>query len=44
MWRLNVFDYDLDIIIKDKIWRIDCLLVINIKKFVFIKKIIIILK
>ena len=43
MGRLNVFDYDLDIKIKDKIWRIDCLLVINTKIFVFIKKIIIIL-
>ena len=38
MWRLNVFDYDLDIIIKDKIWRINGLLVINTKRFVFIKK------
>ena len=43
MGRLNVFDYDLDIIIKDKIWRIDYLLVINTKRFVFIKKFIIIL-
>ena len=41
MERLNVFGYDLDIIIKDKIWRIDYLLIINTKRFVFIKKIII---